>query len=264
MLPARVLTIAGSDPSGGAGIQADLKTFTVFRTFGMSVITALTAQNTQGVSGISVVPPEFVRQQIDAVLTDVGADAVKTGMLANRSIIDTVVEALREYGVERLIVDPVLVAQSGAILLEPDAQSTLLRGLLPLAALVTPNTPEAAALLDMPVASVPEMRDAARRLLGFGARAALVKGGHVAGRDAVDVFYDGRDFHELRAERIQTSHTHGTGCMLSAAIAAGLAGGLDLLAAVHQAKRFITQAIAGGLAIGHGHGPANPLAWLEG
>jgi hydroxymethylpyrimidine/phosphomethylpyrimidine kinase len=258
---ARVLTIAGSDCSGGAGIQADLKTFTVFGVYGMSAITALTAQNTLGVSGVLPVSPEFVRAQIDAVASDVGIDAAKTGMLANRAIIEAVAAAVRAHRIAPLVVDPVMVAQSGARLLEHEARSALLRELLPLAALATPNVPEAEALLDMRVASIAAMRDAAQRLVDAGAAAALVKGGHLDGAEAVDVLHDGTTLHELRAPRIETRHTHGTGCMLAAAVAACLGRGMSLLDAVREAKRFISIAIAGGLALGRGVGPANPLAW---
>jgi hydroxymethylpyrimidine/phosphomethylpyrimidine kinase len=258
---ARALTIAGSDSSGGAGIQADLKTFTVFGAYGMSAITALTAQNTTGVAAIHPVPAPFVRQQIDAVVTDIGIDAVKTGMLANRVIIETVAAALHDHRIERLVVDPVLLAQSGAALLEDDARSTLLRELIPLASLVTPNVPEAAALLGMTIESPEAMQTAAQRFVELGARAALIKGGHLAGPDAVDVLYDGTTFQAFRAARIQTPHTHGTGCMLSAAITAGLAHGKSLVSAVEDGKRFITAAVSHGLAIGRGHGPANVLAW---
>ena len=219
MIP-RVLTIAGSDCSGGAGIQADLKTFTVFRTYGMSAITALTAQNTLGVSGVVAVDPAFVRAQIDAVATDIGVSAAKTGMLANRPIIEAVAAALRAHAIAPLVVDPVMVAQSGARLLEDDARDALLRQLVPLAALVTPNVPEAEALFAVRIASVEDLRAAARRLVEAGAGAALVKGGHLDGPEAVDVFYDGVAFHELRAPRLATRHTHGTGCMLAAAVTA--------------------------------------------
>ncbi len=260
---ARALTIAGSDSSGGAGIQADLKTFTVFRVYGMSAITALTAQNTRGVSGVMPVAPDFVRQQIDAVAGDVGIDAAKTGMLATRQIIDVVADAIRVHRIDRLVVDPVMIAQTGAALLEDDARATLREALLPLALIATPNTLEAEALLNRPVRSVADMRAAARALVAAGARAALVKGGHLTGTDAIDVFYDGNDFHELGARRIATRHTHGTGCMLAAAITAGLAQGLSVWDAVTRAKRFITAAITRALALGGGNGPANALAWLE-
>jgi hydroxymethylpyrimidine/phosphomethylpyrimidine kinase len=262
MLP-RVLTIAGSDSSGGAGVQADLKTFTVFRTYGMSAITALTAQNTRGVNGIFPVSPEFVRAQIDAVVTDIGVDAAKTGMLATRAIIEAVADAVRAHRIAPLVVDPVMVAQSGARLLEDDARAALLRELVPLAAVVTPNVPEAEALLDVRITSVAEQRLAARRLVELGAAAALVKGGHLTGGEAIDVLDDGRDLVELRAPRLATPHTHGTGCMTAAALAACLARGLSLPDAAREAKRFISAAIAAGLAIGGGSGPANPLAWLD-
>jgi hydroxymethylpyrimidine/phosphomethylpyrimidine kinase len=260
---ARVLTIAGSDSGGGAGIQADLKTFTVFRTYGMSAVTALTAQNTREVSAIFPLSPEFVRAQIDAVASDIGIDAAKTGMLATRAIVGAVAAAVRAHHIAPLVVDPVLVAQSGAQLLEDDARAALLAELVPLAAVVTPNAPEAAALLDMRVTTLAEMRIAARRLVACGAAAALVKGGHLDGEEAIDVLYDGARFHELRAPRLTTPHTHGTGCMTAAALTACLARGLGLVEAVGEAKRFVSAAIAHGLALGSGHGPANPLAWLD-
>ena len=260
---ARVLTIAGSDSSGGAGIQADLKTFTVFRAYGMSVVTALTAQNTCGVTGILPTTPAFVRQQIDAVASDIGVDAAKTGMLANRGIITAVVQAVRAHRIAPLVVDPIMIAQSGARLLEADALTALRGELIPLASVVTPNLPEAAALLDMTVRTLDDMREAARRLVAGGAQAALVKGGHLNGGEAVDILYDGRTLHELRAPRLLSPHTHGTGCILSAALAVGLAQGTPLLDTVCEAKRFVSAAIASGLPFGAGSGPANPLAWLS-
>jgi hydroxymethylpyrimidine/phosphomethylpyrimidine kinase len=260
---ARALTIAGSDSGGGAGIQADLKTFTVFGVYGMSAVTALTAQNTRGVAGIHAVPAAFVRAQIDAVLSDIGVDAAKTGMLVSAETISAVAQAVRAHAITPLVVDPVMLAQSGAALLEPTACATLQRELLPLATLVTPNVPEAEALTGMTIRSVAEMRQAARALIDLGAAACLVKGGHLRGDEAVDVFDDGRDAVELRVARLPTPHTHGTGCQLSAAITAELARGTPLLAAVQRAKRFITVAIRNGLAIGKGAGPANPLAWLK-
>lgn len=260
---ARALTIAGSDSSGGAGIQADLKTFTVFGVYGMSAVTALTAQNTCGVTGIHAVPAAFVRAQVDAVVTDIGVDATKTGMLVSAEIITAVAQAVREHVIAPLVVDPVMVAQSGAALLEPAASDALLRELLPLATLVTPNVPEAAALTGIAISSVADMRRAARWLIEHGAKACLVKGGHLGGAEAIDVFDDGRNGIELRSVRLQTPHTHGTGCQLSAAITANLARGVPLPEAVARAKRFITVAIHHGLALGKGAGPANPLAWLE-
>jgi hydroxymethylpyrimidine/phosphomethylpyrimidine kinase len=260
---ARALTIAGSDSGGGAGIQADLKTFTVFGVFGMSAVTALTAQNTCGVTGIHAVPAAFVRAQIDAVVSDIGVDAVKTGMLVSADIIATVAQAVRDHAIAPLVVDPVMVAQSGAALLEPAAHAALLADLLPLATLVTPNVPEAEALTGIVIRSVADMREAARLLIERGARACLVKGGHLSGDDAVDVLDDGRNPQELRTVRVATRHTHGTGCQLSAAITALLARGVPLVDAVERAKRFITVAIRNGLAMGKGAGPANPLAWLK-
>lgn len=262
MIP-RALTIAGSDSGGGAGIQADLKTFTVFRVFSMSAITALTAQNTRGVSAIHTIPGRFVRQQIDAVVTDIGIDAAKTGMLANAEIVAAVAAAVRNHRIAPLVVDPVMLAESGAPLLAEDAHEALRRDLLPLATLVTPNVYEAQLLSGIAITSVADMCAAARALIRCGARAVLVKGGHLQGDAAIDVFDDGTTVHQLTAPRIAARHTHGTGCQLSAAITAGLARGLPLLDAVERAKRFITVAIRNGLAIGHGVGPANPLAWLE-
>jgi len=260
---ARALTIAGSDSGGGAGIQADLKTFTVFRVFGMSAVTALTAQNTCGVSAVHPVPASFVRQQIDAVVSDLGVDAAKTGMLATAETVIAVVRAVRDHHIAPLVVDPVLVAHDGTPLLHADAREALLRELLPLATLVTPNLDEAQALTGVTIASVADMRAAARALLAHGPGACLVKGGHLTDQDAVDVFDDGRDPRVLTAARLATQHTHGTGCQLSAAITASLAQRLSLLESVERAKRFITIAIRYGLAIGHGTGPANPLAWLD-
>jgi hydroxymethylpyrimidine/phosphomethylpyrimidine kinase len=260
---ARALTIAGSDSGGGAGIQADLKTFTVFEVYGMSAITALTAQNTCGVAGIHRVPAAFVRAQIDAVISDIGVDATKTGMLASADIINEVARAVRDLAIRQLVVDPVMIAQSGAALLEPAARAVLLEELVPLATLVTPNIPEAEALTGIAIGSVGDMRAAARLLIERGARACLVKGGHLGGDEAVDVFDDGRNPQELRVARLPTRHTHGTGCQLSAAITAHLARGVPLLEAVEHAKRFITVAIRHSLAIGAGAGPANPLAWLS-
>lgn len=258
---ARALTIAGSDSGGGAGVQADLKTFTVFGVYGMSAITALTAQNTCGVSGIHPVPADFVRQQIEAVATDIGVDAAKTGMLVSADVIRAVASTLRRYGVTRLVVDPVMVAGTGANLLELSARESLLSELLPLALLITPNLHEAEVLTGQQITSVADMREAAHRLHGSGTKAVLIKGGHLSGPASVDVFFDGTDFLELSAPRLQAQHTHGTGCQLSAAITAGLARGDALVEAVRQAKRFISTAIAHGLALGTGTGPANPLAW---
>jgi len=260
---ARALTIAGSDSGGGAGVQADLKTFTVFRVFGMSAITALTAQNTCGITGIYDVPPIFVRQQIDAVVADIGVDAVKTGMLSNADIVVAVAGALRDHHAQNVVVDPVMVAGTGATLLGADAREALLRELLPLATVLTPNIHEAENLTGAPVTCVADMRRAARALQARGPRVCLIKGGHLGGAEAIDVFYDGHELHELATPRLTSPHTHGTGCQLSAAITACLARGMSVLDSVRRSKRFISAAIAHGLALGHGTGPANPLAWLD-
>lgn len=262
MMP-RALTIAGSDSGGGAGIQADLKTFTTIGVFGMSAVTALTAQNTCGITGIHVIPAAFVRAQIDAVVSDIGVDAVKTGMLVNADIIAAVAAALREHAVQCVVVDPVMVAGTGATLLQADAAAALLRDLVPLARLVTPNLHEAESMTGLQIRNVADMHRAAAALVQRGARACLIKGGHLSGPEAIDVLHDGNDSRELSSARLAVRHTHGTGCQLSAAIAANLARGLPLHGAVTEAKRFITVAIAHGLAIGKGAGPANPLAWLD-
>jgi len=250
----RALTIAGSDSGGGAGIQADLKTFTAFRVFGASVLTAVTAQNSVGVHGIVNLPPEFVARQLDAVLGDIGADAAKTGMLSTAPIIRAVADRLRVHGVRRLVVDPVMIAKSGDPLLEPGARQVLVEALLPLALVVTPNLPEAAALADLPVATLEEMEAAARRIHALGPAWVLVKGGHLKGDQAVDVLYDGRTGTRFAAERVPTPHTHGTGCTYSAAIAAGLARGASVPEAVAGAKRYVTAAIRGGFPTGRGVG----------
>ena len=260
---ARALTIAGSDSGGGAGVQADLKTFTVFGVFSMSAITAVTAQNTEGVTAIHVLSSDIIRQQIQAVVTDIGVDAVKTGMLASPQIVSVVAQAVRDLRLSPLVVDPVMVAQSGAALGSAGLADTLCRELLPLAQLITPNLDEAQQLTGITIASVTDMRRAARALIELGAGAVLVKGGHLVGEHAVDVFDDGTHVRELSAPRLSTRHTHGTGCQLSAAITANLARGLPLAEAVEGAKEFITVAIRNGLAIGRGDGPANPLAWLR-
>jgi hydroxymethylpyrimidine/phosphomethylpyrimidine kinase len=262
MLP-RVLTIAGSDCCGGAGVQADLKTFTVFRTYGMAAITAVTVQNTTGVAAVAAMAPDIVRAQIDAVATDIGIDAAKTGMLATAEIVAAVAAAVRGHRIAPLVVDPVMAAQSGGRLLADAARTALLRELVPLATVITPNVPEAEALLGRRIATIRDLRDAARRLVDAGAGAALVKGGHLDGADAVDVLYAGGELIALRAPRLVTRHTHGTGCITAAALAACLARGMELRAAAETAKRFVTTAIAHALPLGRGNGPANPLAWAE-
>ncbi|MDR5709520.1 MAG: bifunctional hydroxymethylpyrimidine kinase/phosphomethylpyrimidine kinase [Armatimonadota bacterium] len=254
----RALTIAGSDSGGGAGIQADLKTFSALGVFGMSAITAITAQNTTGVYAVHEVPPEVVAAQIDAVVTDIGVDAAKTGMLSSAPIIEVVADRIRAHRITRLVVDPVMVAKSGAPLLRPEAREALRMRLLPLALVVTPNLPEAQVLVGREIRDLGEMKEAARRIADLGPRFVLLKGGHLPGHP-VDVLYDGEEFSELGAARIPTKHTHGTGCVLSAAIAAYLSRGLEPREAIRQGKGFVTRAIEAGLPLGKGFGPCNPL-----
>jgi hydroxymethylpyrimidine/phosphomethylpyrimidine kinase len=249
----KALTVAGSDSGGGAGIQADLKTFSAFRVFGMSVITAVTAQNSVGVTGVHNLPAEFVALQLDAVLDDFGADAVKLGMLSTAPIIRAVAERLAAHGQTRVVLDPVMVAKSGAPLLQPDARAALLEVVLPLAEVVTPNLHEAAVLADMSVKTEIDMEEAARRIHARGPRHVLVKGGHLAD-SATDLLYDGHAFTRFPAPRLDSANTHGTGCTLSAAIAAALAHGTPLVAAVGEAKAYVTAAIREGFAAGRGVG----------
>jgi hydroxymethylpyrimidine/phosphomethylpyrimidine kinase len=252
------LTIAGSDSSGGAGIQADLKTFAAFGVYGASVITALTAQNTRGVSGIHEVPPDFVTAQLDAVFDDLDIAAVKIGMVAQLATIEAIATALSRKSPKYVVLDPVMVATSGDRLLSADAVSALRERLIPLASLITPNLPEAAALLEEAVASdETAIASQGKRLLAMGARAVLIKGGHGHGRESIDYLFRGDDIIALPAPRVATKNTHGTGCSLSSAIAAGLAKGEALEQAVRGAKTWITAAIeaADRLGIGHGHGP---------
>jgi hydroxymethylpyrimidine/phosphomethylpyrimidine kinase len=254
------LTIAGSDSSGGAGIQADLKTFAAFGVYGASVITALTAQNTHGVSAIHPVPAAFVAAQLDAVFGDLDIKAVKIGMVAQPATIEAIAAALSRFKPPHIVLDPVMVATSGDRLLPSDAVSGLLRDLFPLASLVTPNLPEAAALLGEPIATdAGAIAAQGRRLMALGAQAVLIKGGHGQGAESVDYLFRGDDIIALTAPRIATRNTHGTGCSLSSAIAAGLARGETLEVAVRGAKTWITEAIAAAdrIGIGHGHGPVH-------
>lgn len=249
----KALTIAGSDSGGGAGIQADLKTFSAFRVFGMSVLTAATAQNSLGVQGVFNLPPEFVARQIDSVLSDFGADAVKIGMLSTAAIAEAVAERLRAHEQKRIVVDPVMIAKSGDPLLQPDARAALIRAVLPLADVVTPNLHEASALAEMPVDSEADMEEAARRILALGPRTVLVKGGHLKDA-ATDILWNGKDLTRFTAPRIDSPNTHGTGCTFSSAIAAGLARGRPLGDAIREAKAYVTAAIREGFAAGHGVG----------
>ena len=258
--PPVALTIAGSDSGGGAGVQADLKTFHAFGVFGTSAVTAITAQNTLGVSAVHPVPAEVVRAQIDAVAVDLCPRALKTGMLATAELVDVVAEAIATHSLRACVMDPVMVAASGHRLLEPDAEATLARRLLPRAALVTPNLHEAALLTGTEVDSLAAMRAAARHLVKMGAGAALVKGGHLPSGEAADVFWDGSGELIWRRPRIATRHVHGTGCTLSAAVAAGLARGTRLPEAVDAAIDFVARAIASAPGLGAGGGPVNHFA----
>lgn len=250
------LTIAGSDSSGGAGIQADLKTFQALGVYGASAVTALTAQNTLGVRAVHETPPELVTAQIDAVLEDIGADGAKTGMLSSAPIVRAVAEAVRRWGLGPvLVVDPVMVAKSGDRLLREDAVRALVEELLPLAAIVMPNLPEAEVIVGHRIEDDDDaIRTAAREIRALGPRAVVLKGGHRAGR-AVDVFFDGQRWEELAAERIATTSTHGTGCTYSAATAARIALGDEPLDAVRRAKAFLTAALRHARPLGGGHGP---------
>ncbi len=256
MAVAKAMTIAGSDSGAGAGIQADLKTFAALGVYGTSVVTAITAQNTRGVFGVQEIEPALVATQIDVVLQDIGADAVKTGMLASAPIIAAVAERLRFHHLDRLVVDPVMVAKSGDPLLRADAVAALKELLLPLALVVTPNVPEAETLVGRTLESDDDLRAADHAIHRLGARNVVIKGGHRTG-DAVDLLSDGTSFTTLRAPRIPTPHTHGTGCTFSAAIAAGLARGLSVSDAVGAAKEYLTGAIARAYAIGAGHSPVH-------
>ncbi len=254
------VTIAGSDSGGGAGIQADLKTFSALGVYGASVITALTAQNTKGVTGIHDVPPEFIAKQIDAVFSDLKVNAVKIGMLSQAATIAAVAAGLDRHQKTNVVLDPVMVATSGDRLLAPDAVDALRRLLIPRALIITPNLPEAAALLDTDIAEDENvMRHQARRLLGLGAKAVLLKGGHGSGPESVDLLIDADGDERLSVTRVPTKNLHGTGCTLSSAIAAGLAKGFALRDAVRAAKSYVTAAIAAAdtLAVGSGHGPVH-------
>jgi hydroxymethylpyrimidine/phosphomethylpyrimidine kinase len=252
------LTVAGSDSGGGAGIQADLKTFAALGVHGTSAITAVTAQNTRGVAGFVELPLDIIRAQIDEVVGDLAPAAAKTGMLASREIIEVVATALEELGVPNLVVDPVMVAKGGARLLREDAVEGLRGRLIPRAAVLTPNMPEAEVLLGRRILSRAEREQAARDLLLLGCRSVVVKGGH-AEDGAADAFFDGDQLVWLEAARVRTDNTHGSGCVFSAAVAAGMARGMTALEAVLEAKAFVTGAIEHSLQIGHGHGPVNPM-----
>jgi len=251
------LTIAGSDSGGGAGVQADLKTFAAHGVYGTSAITAITAQNTVGVMAVHALPPDLVAAQIEAVMGDIGADAAKTGMLLTAPIVRAVADAVERLGVPHLVVDPVMVAKSGDRLLEQDAIAALRDRLLPLAWVATPNLMEAEVLAEISIRNLDDAREAARRLHRLGPRAVVVTGGHLAGEDVVDVFYDGQECLTLRGPRLDGRAAHGTGCTFAAAVAAWLALGRSPAAAAAAAKEYVAQAMLHSAPIGHGHGPLN-------
>lgn len=254
-LPAKILTIAGSDSGGGAGIEADLKTIAALGAYGMAAITAVTAQNTVAVTDVCDLPEGSVGAQIDAVAEDIGIDAAKTGMLSNEHIIARVARCVAKHGIEKLVIDPVMISKSGAVLLRAEAQAALKELLLPLAWMVTPNIPEAEALAGMKIESEADLRAAAEAIYECGPRYVLMKGGHRSGPEAEDWLYDGTLWQSFTAPRIDTRNTHGTGCTYSAAIATYLGAGMETPEAVVQAKDYLTGAIAHGLPLGQGHGP---------
>jgi hydroxymethylpyrimidine/phosphomethylpyrimidine kinase len=258
-MPPVALTIAGSDSGGGAGIQADLKTFCAMGVYGASVLTALTAQNSVGVQGVMAVPPAFIAQQFDSVCSDLPVAAAKVGMLATPEVIEVVAQKIRQYRLEKLVVDPVMVAKSGDRLLAPEARDSLLRLLLPLSEVLTPNAEEARDLLGgRAIQSLEDMKEAARALHRMGPRHVLVKGGHLT-RGAADVLFDGRETLVFEGRRVDTPHTHGTGCTLSSAVAAGLALGRTVREAVAAAKEYIQGAIENALPLGKGRGPLHHM-----
>jgi hydroxymethylpyrimidine/phosphomethylpyrimidine kinase len=258
----RVLVVAGSDSGGGAGIQADIKTVMALGGYATTAVTALTAQNTLGVQGVLPVPPDFVRLQMASVLDDIGADAVKTGMLGDAALVETVASALGEHGL-KLVVDPVMVAKGGHLLLPEDAIAALKTLLIPQAAIITPNVPEAEKLLGSPIRGEVDQKQAARALLDLGAGAVLLKGGHLAGPTVTDILVTGAGLECFTGARIDSRHTHGTGCTLASAIAVSLAQGLSLADAVRRARAFVVAAIAAAPGLGGGHGPLNHAVWMS-
>ncbi len=257
----KALTIAGSDSGGGAGIQADIKTFAAHGVYGTSAITAVTAQNTREVIAVAEVPEEVVAAQIDSVLEDIGAGAIKTGMLSSARIVSTVCERIEAWGIPT-VVDPVMISKSGNFLLSPDAVSAVKRELIPLSLIVTPNYHEAAALTGVEIESDHDAREAARRLSDLGARIVVIKGGHRPG-EPIDLVYDGSSFGELSAERVETDNTHGTGCTYSAAITANIALGYGPLESIARAKLYLTEALRSSYRVGGGHSPVNHFHSLE-
>ena len=258
----RALTIAGSDSGGGAGIQADLKTFAAHGVYGTSALTAITSQNTRGVTDVLELPASLIESQIDAVITDIGADVVKTGMLSSSTIIEIVAAKARQYSLDALVVDPVMVAKGGDRLLRNDAVDALRSLLVPIAMVMTPNIPEAEALLGVKIETLEDAKEAARALVGMGARAVVVKGGHLKG-PPTDMLYDGEEFRAYTSRRIETTSTHGTGCTFASAVAANLAKGLPLRQSVSLAKSYVTSAIRTAQPIGRGYGPLNHFYMLK-
>ncbi len=258
----RALTIAGSDSGAGAGIQADLKTFAAHGVYGTCAITAVTAQNTLKVDEVLELPTSLIESQIDAVVLDIGVDVVKTGMLSSSAIIEVVAAKVKEHNLRRLVVDPVMVAKGGDRLLQETAVDTMRKVLLPLATVITPNAPEAGVLIGKKIETLDEARSAARELVLMGAKAAIVKGGHLPG-PPTDILYDGTEFRAFTSQRIEGTSTHGTGCTFASAVAANLAKGMSLRDAASAAKKYVTSAIRNAVPIGHGHGPLNHFFMLE-
>ncbi|KNF10193.1 hydroxymethylpyrimidine/phosphomethylpyrimidine kinase ThiD [Gottschalkia purinilytica] len=252
----KVLTIAGSDSSGGAGIQADLKTFSAHGVFGMSVITAITAQNTQGVFGIQDITEDMIEQQIEVIYDDIEVDAVKIGMVSKIPTIKSIAKKLKDYNAKNIVIDPVMISKSGFNLLSPEAKETLISELIPISTMVTPNIPEATAITGDKVSNISDMKKAAKKIYYLGCKSVLVKGGHLDS-DATDVLFDGKEFYYFTSSRILTKNTHGTGCTLSSAIASNLALGFDIPTSVKNAKKYITIAIENSLDIGKGVGPTH-------
>ncbi|OEF96180.1 bifunctional hydroxymethylpyrimidine kinase/phosphomethylpyrimidine kinase [Desulfuribacillus alkaliarsenatis] len=251
------LTIAGSDSSGGAGIQADLKAFSALGVYGMSVITAVTAQNTQGVTGVQEITPDMVAAQIDAIYTDINVDGVKIGMVSSAEIIKVIAERLHTYEADKVVIDTVMVSKSGCHLLKKEAKDSLKKHLLPRAYVVTPNIYEAEVLVDSKISNIEEMKLAAKEIHQLGAKFVIVKGGHLDDETCADVLFDGDEYHLFNSKRINTQHTHGTGCTFSAALAAFLAQGYDVYESTSKAKEYITEAIRHSFAVGKGVGPTH-------
>ena len=262
MKPVKVLCVGGSDSGGGAGIQADLKAVHACGCYGMSVITALTAQNSRGVQAIFPVSAEFVGKQLSVVLSDIGTDALKTGMLMTSGVVQVVVKKIKEYNVGKVIVDPVMIAKGGRSLMQERARESLVKKLLPLAFVVTPNIPPGEYLPQTTLKSIDAMKKAAVLIYRLGAKNVLIKGGHLPGSKisgAIDILYDGKKYYELSAGWIDTKDTHGTGCTFASALAAEIARGKNVVAAAQKAKKLVTEAIKNSLKIGAGHGPVNAL-----